>query len=69
MTRKDYIEIADKLAWALAYADGCQSADERACAHGAVGVAIHGIADVLAADNPRFDRARFIGAATTVVTS
>ncbi|CAN5521286.1 hypothetical protein BH24ACT5_BH24ACT5_00240 [soil metagenome] len=66
MSRRDYVAIAGKLAWALAYADGASTEGERAAAHAAVAVAIHGIADVFAADNARFDRSRFVAAAAAV---
>lgn len=58
MTHKDYVKIAAALADARA-----QFPDD---AHARVGVnlAEASIADVLAADNPRFDRSRFHAAAT-----
>jgi hypothetical protein len=59
MSRKDYVAIAQKLAWA----DHCESEQYRSVAHDAINVATFGIADVLAADNPRFDRCRFLAAA------
>jgi hypothetical protein len=65
-SRSTYEAVAAKLAWSLAFADHCSTEAERVCARAAVASAIHGIADAFEAENPRFDRARFVGAATTV---
>lgn len=52
MSRKDYVAIAAALRSALA-----AGAEERSIAEAA-----RRIADVMAAGNPRFDRARFLAA-------
>lgn len=49
MTRKDYVAIAEAIALY-----GSDTEDVRAVAHA--------IASVMAADNPNFDRARFLDA-------
>lgn len=54
MTRKDYVLIAD----ALKHAAACDPGTEG----GGIYRAAVCIADALAADNPRFDRARFLQA-------
>ena len=53
MTRKDYEAIAVAIKNADRYDDGEQIASS----------IVHNIADVMARDNPRFDRARFLKAA------
>jgi hypothetical protein len=59
MTRKDYVAIAKEINLHLsASEDGIQGARTRAV----VRVLAAGIADVMAADNPSFDRARFLKA-------
>lgn len=59
MTRKDYVAIAEAIARAARF----YGADELANGRVAVrNVAVY-VADVLAADNPRFDRGRFLMAA------
>ncbi len=59
MTRKDYVAVAEGLAAALVTAKGALGPEA------ARGVVLAGrkVADVLQADNPRFDRDRFIAAA------
>lgn len=62
MTRKDYIALANAISVARLQATTLQkdreiSAVESACMHVA-----HRMADHFAADNPRFDRARFLQA-------
>ena len=64
MSRSDYERIAAVMSWSLAYADRCSTEAERTCARAAVAAAIHGLSDAFALDNPRFDRARFVGACT-----
>ncbi len=54
MTRKDYVIIAGALRRALL------ESGPGACADGVV-LAAENVADVLAADNPRFDRDKFLG--------
>src|SRR6478609_8521748 len=63
-TRRTYEAVADALAWSLAYADGCATEDERTVARAAVAASIHSVATAFALDNPRFDRAMFVGRAT-----
>jgi hypothetical protein len=62
MSRKDYVAIAGKLAWAMRNADTAETELERDAARTAVMAAASGIADVFAADNGRFDRSRFMDA-------
>ena len=52
MTRKDYVAIAAAIKTADRYDDGEQIA----------AAIVQNIAGVMAADNPRFDRARFLKA-------
>lgn len=65
MTRKDYIAIAEALAsahsWVNAQYGGAPEPDSPL--HEPLDIARENIADVLAADNPRFDRERFLAAA------
>jgi len=56
VTRTDYVELAAVLAWA-------HGTYESIIADAVVADITHGLAEVLAADNPRFDRARFLAAA------
>ena len=58
MTKKDYVAIAKVISWHVAdYAtDDLQDTD-----HG-LGPLIDSLAALFAADNPRFDRARFLTA-------
>ena len=56
MTRKDYVAIAAALSWAAQRAEA-----ETGTARGA-DIAAEEIAKTMAADNPRFDRARFLKA-------
>ena len=64
MTRKDYIAIADALNPIVRHGmSGDVENRDYAEGHLAASSAIvHAIADVLAADNPRFDRQRFYDA-------
>lgn len=55
MTRKDYVLIADRLRSRRAHTAGYATAG--------FDHAVEAVADALAADNPRFDRARFLIAA------
>jgi len=59
---KLYEEVAAKLGSAGMFAVLSETEPERDAARQAVWVAIYGIADAFAADNPRFDRDRFIAA-------
>lgn len=65
MTRKDYVRIAGALKWCEeTLATGADlSADERTGAMLACAVIADELADELAAENPRFDRQRFLAAA------
>lgn len=66
MTRKDYVLLANSLNGTLNAARKLRSesdSDAFAAAVGGVNAAIVNLADALAADNPRFDRERFIDAA------
>lgn len=58
MTRKDYVLIAA----ALHQARARQFQADRAQGFEAIGHAADILADVLAKDNPRFDRSRFLAA-------
>lgn len=63
MTRKDYIALAEALSMARAQVS---IITRQAASHAAMVALDHAcdrIADVLAADNARFDRARFLTAA------
>lgn len=70
MTRKDYILLADALrrarisvanGYSIASTDAERERDaQRIAVHRAT---CHSIADALATDNPRFDRAKFLTAA------
>lgn len=60
MTKKDYVRIAAALADTLLI--NCPSAEYLAGATAARNSAVARIADALAADNARFDRARFLAA-------
>jgi hypothetical protein len=55
MTRKDYVAIAEALGAARRF---CETGNQRRGTERAV----HCVADVMAAGNPRFDRARFLKA-------
>jgi hypothetical protein len=60
MTKKDYILIAAVLA-----KRGCHIAQDPAFRegwHAALSAYAHALADALASENPRFDRARFLAA-------
>ena len=59
MTRKDYILLADAL---MSARNECRSAEAML---GTVYAACY-IADKLASDNPRFDRERFLKAASAI---
>jgi hypothetical protein len=66
MTRKDYILIAEALTRALVRARAiAHDEPETAPQHRAVGVfyAAEWLSEMLARDNPRFDRERFLKAA------
>lgn len=63
MTRKDYAAIAAALAEAREIAGQTQGSVGRI----GVAIATQQVAEVLAADNPRFDRARFLAAAGQVI--
>lgn len=56
MTRKDYIALADTI---LAAKRATPDTDATILG---IDIATRSIADALAADNPRFDRARFLAA-------
>lgn len=60
MTRKDYILLAAALKGAREWND--RAANTVSFVHG-LDAAIHAIANALATDNARFDRARFLTAA------
>jgi hypothetical protein len=64
MTRKDYVAIATALACARATARCHQNESLRAATLQGVTLAMHELTLTLATDNPRFDRGRFIAAAT-----
>lgn len=62
MTRKDYNALADAISVVragVAYAPA-MSGPQRAASVAAVGELAHAVAAVCAADNPRFDRDRFL---------
>ena len=59
MTRKDYVAIAKVFQHRAEMARNIQNAPSRIAHYSEVAV---DIADVLARDNPRFDRARFLKA-------
>jgi len=65
--RRLYDEVAAKLAWAIRLADAAETEPTRATARSAVLAAAWGIADAFAADNPRFDRDRFLAAVNAEV--
>ena len=58
MTRKDYAALAAGLREGVEATKACHSKD----AQDAYEMAVYDVARVLAADNPRFDRARFLKA-------
>ncbi|MGH8747044.1 MAG: hypothetical protein ACREUK_11205 [Burkholderiales bacterium] len=60
MTRKDYVAIAAALRDTLFI--NCAGAEYLAGAKAAHTSACYRVADVMATDNPRFDRARFLKA-------
>jgi hypothetical protein len=64
MTRKDYELIAGAMRAANVYFSSAMmpSADESEMKRAAINYAANQLADRLAEDNPRFDRARFIEA-------
>lgn len=66
MTRKDYVAIAGAFAQAHADVQASTFFDASTGADALIGIdlVLDRIATVLAADNPRFDRGRFIAAAT-----
>lgn len=63
MSRKDYELIAAVLAEAWRRAAGMEVADGAYDRMDTVRLVAHGLAEELAADNPRFDRERFLAAA------
>jgi hypothetical protein len=58
MTRKDYVSIASHLAVSRLHRLGACSNEAQL----AFGHAVRAVGDALAADNPRFDRTRFLAA-------
>lgn len=63
MTRRDYELIASVLAQAWRQAAGMEVADGAYGRLDTVRLVAHGLAEELAAENPRFDRGRFLAAA------
>ena len=59
MTRKDYVLIAEVLKGAITYEKEFNKDEKKAFALQAVA---HTFSNVLANENPRFDRARFLSA-------
>lgn len=59
MTRKDYVAIAAAITHAQAVMEASRCTETAASALGTIAGTI---ADVMANDNPRFDRARFLKA-------
>ena len=62
MTRRDYVRIASALRRSQPFADEPHSFEQWTDD-------VRGIADVLAADNPRFDRSRFFAACASATAS
>ena len=58
MTRKDYVAIAGALRYVLDVHNQAGNNETQSAIHDCVA----GIANVMAQDNPRFDRARFLKA-------
>lgn len=66
MSKKDYQALARAIHEAYEAADGGKNLEpETAAAKAAVYFVQKRIADILAADNPRFDRGRFVEACET----
>ena len=64
MTKKDYVRIADAVAHTVAYVQKTKAIQEVERQVGIICIAhtANALADTLGAENPSFDRARFLAA-------